>query len=763
MQTHTQLKIFFAGMLIALATLTALAQVTGQGQPAKPSVVGIPPHTNEPAQALLRARLGVDRAERIAVSTPRTNRHGARAMTPSNSASFLPVVTYDARGQYTTSVTLADVNGDGKIDAVVANWASSTVAVLLGHGDGTFEPAVTYDAGGAAWSVAAADVNGDGNPDLLVGNCGPSPAFSCPGAGGSVAVLLGNGDGTFKPAVTYDPGSSTSVLSIALGDVNGDGNSDLLIATCNENSLAGAVGVLLGNGDGTFRPAVTYDPGARCSYSIAVADVNGDGKPDLVVANSDNSISGSNELVGVLIGNGDGTFRPAVTYGSGGEFADSIVVADVNGDHKPDLLVANACADVQCSGNGGNGVLGVLLGNGDGTFQPAVIYDSGGEIAWSVVVADVNADGRPDVVLANRSLHPSTGLGVLLGNGDGTFQPVANYGSGGILTDSVKIADLNGDGRLDMVVANAEMVVANGGVSGEGSVGVLLNNGGAPPTTTSLVSSLNPARTKFAVTYTATVKSQSGGEVTGTVTFQDGSSTVATVPLAGNQSTYTTSYKTTGTHLMVASYSGDLQNTGSTSPSLTESIFNGYASTTGLTSSLNPSIYGQAVTWTATVTSSGSITPTGKVKFTWSGFTIGWATLNSKGVATLTRSNLNADTYPLTAVYTGDAANLGSTSAVLNQVVLETTSSATLTSSPNPSTQGQAVTFTATISSPTVPPKGPVTFTTGKTVLGTAQLSNGKAHFTTSSLTMGSTTVTATYNGDSNIAKSSASVIQTVQ
>jgi hypothetical protein len=325
--------------------------------------------------------------------------------------------------------------------------------------------------------------------------------------------------------------------------------------------------------------------------------------------------------------------------------------------------------------------------------------------------------------------------------------------------NSIAVADLNGDGRPDVVVANQQQ--STGTI--RGSVSVLLNNSGAPPTTTSLVSSLNPAPTKFAVTYTATVKSQSGGGVTGTVTFQDGSSTVATVRLAGNQSAYSTSYKTTGTHLIVASYSGDLQNAGSTSPPLTESIFNGYTSTTALTSSLNPSTYGQKVTWTATVTSPGSFMPTGKVQFTWSGYTIGSATLNSSGVATLTKSNLNADTYPLTAVYLGDAANLGSTSPVLNQVVLETTSAAKITSTPNPSTQGQAVTFTAKISSPTVIPTGPVTFTAGKTVLGTAQLSGGKAKLVISSLPVGSTKVTATYYGDSNIAKSSASVSQTVQ
>jgi len=186
-------------------------------------------------------------------------------------------------------------------------------------------------------------------------------------------------------------------------------------------------------------------------------------------------------------------------------------------------------------------------------------------------------------------------------------------------------------------------------------------------------------------------------------------------------------------------------------------------SPTTLASSLNPSIYGQKVTFTATVAPTGTITPTGKVKFTWSRFTIGSATLDSSGVATLTKSKLNADTYPLTAVYSGDANNPPSTSAVLNQVVQQAASSATLTSSPNPSAQGQAVTFTAKITSSTVKPTGPVTFTAGKTVLGTAQLSGGKATLTVSSLAVGSTKVTVTYDGNSNVAKSSASVTQTVE
>jgi hypothetical protein len=248
-------------------------------------------------------------------------------------------------------------------------------------------------------------------------------------------------------------------------------------------------------------------------------------------------------------------------------------------------------------------------------------------------------------------------VGVLLGNGDGTFQKALSYSSGGSSPYSVAVADVNRDAKPDILIAN----------SGSGSVGVLLNNSGVH----------NPT-------------------------------------------------------------------------------------STSLSSSLNPSIYGQKVTWTATVTTSGSITPTGKVTFTWGGNTIGTAALNASGVATLTKSNLNADTFPLTAVYSGDANNLGSTSAVLNQVVTQTTSSARLTSSPNPSTQGQAVTFTATITSPTVTAQGPVTFTAGTKVLGTAQLGSGHAKLTISSLAVGSTKVTATYYGDSNIAKSVASVTQTV-
>ncbi|MGC1476261.1 MAG: Ig-like domain-containing protein, partial [Terriglobales bacterium] len=273
-------------------------------------------------------------------------------------------------------------------------------------------------------------------------------------------------------------------------------------------------------------------------------------------------------------------------------------------------------------------------------------------------------------------------------------------------------------------------------------------------TTTTLTSSLNPSVVGQAVTFTATVSSTAGAPPNGeTVTFNNGSAVLGTATLSAGIASLTTSSLPAGTLTITASYGGDANFAASTSPGLRQVVNSTTksATSTALVSTLNPSIYGQKVTWTATVTTSGSVTPTGKVNFTWDGYSIGTATLNASGVATLSKSNLNVYTYPLTAVYAGDANNVGSTSAILNQVVKETTSAATLSSSANPSTEGQAVTFTATITSPTVTATGPVTFTAGKTVLGTAELSGHKATFTTSTLAAGSTTVTATYAGDSNI------------
>jgi Bacterial Ig-like domain (group 3)/FG-GAP-like repeat/FG-GAP repeat len=622
-QSHGGVALFIATVTILIA-LVALAPVTGVGQ--------APGHASHPPNRL----------------------QAQGSVTGSSQASsplFLPAVTYSSGGFSPRSVAVADMNGDGTPDLVVANTDSNTVGILGGNGNGTFQTAVTYDVGGQIpVSVAVADLLIiRQHPQVAVAN-GCADRTTCSGSGESgVGVLFGF---FYPPPATYRSGG-TFIQSVKIADVNNDGILDLLVAhLCASTSFAkctistpGSVGVLLGN-DGIFTLLKTYNSGGFQTASLAVADVNGDGQPDLLVANScASSTSCINGSVGVLLGNGDATFKKAVTYPAG-FFPISVDVADLNGDGKPDLVVAN---------NQNGGSVGVLLGNGDGTFASIVNYASGGSSPTSVAVADVNGDGKLDLVVANPS---SNTVGILLGNGDGTFQAPLIYRTGGNFPFSVAIADVNGDGKPDLVVANED----------SNNVGVLLNN--------------------------------------------------------------------TGVH---------------------------EPTSTSLTSSPNPSTYGQQVAWTATVTSSGSVKPTGSVRLTWSGHTIGSATLNSSGVATLTKSNLNADAYPLTAVYGGDADNLASTSAITNQVVLETTSVTTVTSSANPSTQGQAVTFSARVTSPTVTPTGPVTFTTGKTVLGTAQLSGGKASFTTSSLATGSDVVTVTYFGDSNIAKSAAAVTQVVR
>ena len=387
--------------------------------------------------------------------------------------SFASAVQYLSGGNGPNAVAVADVNRDGIPDLVVANWCTdstcvaSSVGVLLGNGDGTFKPAVAYGSGGLyADSVAVADVNGDGKPDIVVGTCGFPKIINCVASGGKAGVLLGNGDGTFQPAVSYSLGGF-GATSVAVADVNGDGKLDLLVAT------GSAVGVLLGNGDGTFQTVTTYSSGGFTALSVAVEDVNGDAKPDLVVANwcTDSSCTASS--VGVLLGNGDGTFQTVVAYNSGGLLANSVVIGDVNGDGKLDLVVVNGSTTGTDAGN-----VGVLLGKGDGTFQTAVPYNRGGFGAGSVALADVNGDGKPDVVVSNCSTssiacaHSDGDVAVLLGKGDGTFPTAVSFGSGGTTPFGVAVGDVNGDGRPDIVAANCSS--ANCG-QGTGYAGVLIN------------------------------------------------------------------------------------------------------------------------------------------------------------------------------------------------------------------------------------------------------------------------------------------------
>jgi hypothetical protein len=286
-------------------------------------------------------------------------------------------------------------------------------------------------------------------------------------------------------------------------------------------------------------------------------------------------------------------------------------------------------------------------------------------------------------------------------------------------------------------------------------------------TASTVVSSLNPSVFGQSVTFTATVSAAApgAGTPTGTVTFKDGGTTLGTASLSGGKATLATSALAVGSHSITVSYAGDGNFTASASGALTQAV-NKAGTTSTVVSSLNPSVFGQSVTFTATVSAAapGAGTPTGTVTFKDGATTLGTASL-SGGKATLATSALAVGSHSITVSYAGDANFSSSASGAVAQTV-KATSSTVVTSSVNPSTFGQSVTFTATVSAGpggSGTPTGTVTFLDGATTLGTASLSGGKATLATSALLAGGHSITVSYGGDANFGGStSATLNQTV-
>lgn len=384
----------------------------------------------------------------------------ADAASPASAAFFPPVTSYGTGGSSAESVAVADVDGDGEADLIVANCASTSsgcwlatengsVGVSLGNADGTFRAATTYGSGGiGAHAVAVADVNRDGSADLLAVNF-----FS-----GTVGVLLGNGDGSFRPVVPYGSGG-VNPQSISIADLNGDHQPDVVIANvCNADPCSGgAVAVLLGKGDGTFQAPTQYV--GFNAQAVTIADVNHDHRADLVVASGVFT-------VGVLLGRGDGTFSSAASYGSGGFGSRAVAVADVNEDGQPDIVVSNCSADASrgCGGTSSDGVVGVLLGNGTGTFQAVRTFTSGGKDDTSLAVADMNGDAKLDLLVAHgcdaSGNCGAATVSVLKGRGDGSFEAPETQSAGpsGASATSLAVADVNGDDEPDLLVAAGDTV-----------------------------------------------------------------------------------------------------------------------------------------------------------------------------------------------------------------------------------------------------------------------------------------------------------------
>jgi PhoPQ-activated pathogenicity-related protein len=322
-----------------------------------------------------------------------------------------------------------------------------------------------------------------------------------------------------------------------------------------------------------------------------------------------------------------------------------------------------------------------------------------------------------------------------------------------------------------LAVASHAITVSYGGDSNfTGSTsGVLTQVVNQAATTSKVTASANPSVFGQTVTFTATVtaKSPGAGTPTGTVTFLDGTTTLATGTLSGGKATFSTSGLAVGGHSLTVSYAGDSSFTGSTSPTLTETV-NPDSTTTKVTSSANPSVFGQTVTFTATVTARtpGSGTPAGTATFL-DGSTVLATVPLSGGQATYSTSTLSVASHSITVQFTdGDGNFTGSTSSVLRQAVQQASTTTTLTSSLNPSAFGSAVTFTATVTANSPgsgTPAGSVTFKDGSRTLATVTLnSSGQATFSTSSLAVGNHTISAAYGGSTSYKSSSASLTQVV-
>ncbi len=357
--------------------------------------------------------------------------HNVSVLLNDGLGNLAPQVMYEA-GEGPYGVTCALIDGDGGLDIVVANKVVGGISFLPNNGDGTFHTDVRYEAGDMPVDLASGDLDADGDPDLAVVNYGSS----------DISILLNEGGGTYAVPMDFPVGGEPR--SVAVGDLNGDTALDLVVA----NSLSGEddLSVLLGNGDGTFAPEVRVAVVGSGPWAVAAGDLDADGDLDLVTANQDS------DDFSVLLGNGDGTFGAPAVYAGEGIKPQAVALADLNGDDYLDVAALSQHQDA-----GGPNLL-LLVNNGDGTFLPGPAYRVGGN-ASSLEIADLDDDGDRDLVVTHTvGYNGATLIDVLLNHGNGTYADPVPYEPGvdeRDFTPDVAIGDLDGDGALDLLATNS--------------------------------------------------------------------------------------------------------------------------------------------------------------------------------------------------------------------------------------------------------------------------------------------------------------------
>lgn len=720
-------------------------------------------------------------------------------------------------GNAPLAAAAGDFYGNGHVDLAIINHSSQTVSVPAGNGDGTFRAARSYAAGVQPVSIASGNLSGGKIPALVVANyCGSD--LTCV-TSGSVSVFLADDKGVYKLSSTYETGAGT--VSVVLADVKGDGKPDIIAL----NRVDKTAAVLLGLGDGTFRQPMTF-PLAGAPVAVAVGDLNKDGKPDLAVLEDCGSAKCSQPgSIEILRGAGDGSFQSLASY-TVGYSPTSVVLGDINGDKKIDILVSNRCgADASCQSPGTGSVLigdgtgkfvaakdvvlgkspssialgsltgsgmdlvvsrsadntvAVLRGKGDGTFQAAVPYAVGNQ-PGSLVVADFNGDGKADVAVAN--VNDST-VSILSGRGDGSLEPakVVAVGKGPASLTAIK----------GSVAGHASLASANGS-SGASSVATeftVLSNVqsfiGVTASTTTLTATPNASNVDQSVTLSVTVAGGSGTP-TGTVNIT-GNGTPASVCAGltldgtGAASCSVSTLEVNSTTL-TASYGGDgTYNISSGTASVTVSASAPTISFTPAPAPASPSAFNTPVTFTAALTgvTLTPVVPSGAMTFLLNGSAatcVGAGSnaivVNSSGIAACQIANMPVSTTNVVSVsYSGDTNYVVAASANSPAYTITKASpTVALTSLPSgTSSVNESVTFTATLAGVAltpVTPTGTVNFTAGGTTItgcGTQPMSSaGVATCTTSALTAGAgQNIAAIYTGDSNFAGATGTTTQTV-